>query len=83
MLSSVHHFASPLDLPYARQAPASPMPSSHYQYELAGILVHKGTVDSGHYYSYIKERTPHDPLKPARWYLFNDAIVDVFDERVR
>lgn len=27
---------------------------SYYEYELAGILVHTGTADSGHYYSYIR-----------------------------
>jgi ubiquitin carboxyl-terminal hydrolase 34 len=26
-----------------------------YNYELVGIVVHSGTADSGHYYSYIKE----------------------------
>ena len=30
--------------------------SSYYQYELKGIIVHKGDSDSGHYYSYIKVR---------------------------
>jgi len=27
----------------------------YYNYELVGIVVHSGTADSGHYYSYIKE----------------------------
>lgn len=27
---------------------------SYYQYQLAGILVHTGTADSGHYYSFIR-----------------------------
>lgn len=27
---------------------------SYYQYELAGILVHTGTADYGHYYSFIR-----------------------------
>lgn len=31
-----------------------PHPPSYYEYELAGILVHMGTSDSGHYYSYIR-----------------------------
>lgn len=31
---------------------------SYYQYELVGVVVHMGTADSGHYYSYIKERVP-------------------------
>lgn len=31
-------------------------PDSYYKYRLAGVLVHAGTADSGHYYSYIKQR---------------------------
>lgn len=30
-------------------------PSEYYQYDLVGVIVHAGTADSGHYYSYIKE----------------------------
>jgi len=29
-------------------------PKEYYEYELMGILVHRGVADSGHYYSYIK-----------------------------
>jgi ubiquitin C-terminal hydrolase len=29
-------------------------PPSYYEYELVGIVVHMGTADCGHYYSYIK-----------------------------
>jgi ubiquitin carboxyl-terminal hydrolase 34 len=29
--------------------------AEYYNYELVGIVVHSGTADSGHYYSYIKE----------------------------
>ena len=32
--------------------------ATYYQYELAGILVHAGGPDSGHYYSFIRERVP-------------------------
>lgn len=30
-------------------------PSEYYKFDLVGIIVHTGTADSGHYYSYIKE----------------------------
>ncbi|RYE98641.1 MAG: hypothetical protein EOO41_02140, partial [Methanobacteriota archaeon] len=30
----------------------------YYQYELTGIVVHTGTLESGHYYSFIRERGP-------------------------
>jgi uncharacterized UBP type Zn finger protein len=29
---------------------------SYYEYELSGILVHRGGSESGHYYSFIKEK---------------------------
>jgi ubiquitin C-terminal hydrolase len=28
---------------------------AYYNYELAGVVVHTGTADSGHYYAYIKD----------------------------
>ena len=30
-------------------------PAAYYEYELTGVIVHTGTSDSGHYFSYIKE----------------------------
>lgn len=36
---------------------------SHYQYQLAGVLVHSGHADSGHYYSFIKERNSNGKKK--------------------
>ncbi|KAI1808395.1 hypothetical protein F4811DRAFT_559152 [Daldinia bambusicola] len=42
-------------------------------FELVGILVHSGTAESGHYYSYIRER-PTSSSKPS-WVEFNDELV--------
>eukprot|EP01133_Synstelium_polycarpum_P007566 gene7566-8852_t len=53
-------------------------PASYYQYELSGILVHTGTADSGHYYSFIKERNPLIPGQPRRWIHFNDQLTEIF-----
>ncbi|EKX52244.1 hypothetical protein GUITHDRAFT_51654, partial [Guillardia theta CCMP2712] len=53
-------------------------------YDLVGVLVHTGTADSGHYYSYIKERKPvslDGDNDSAKWYLFNDTNVELFDEK--
>lgn len=46
-------------------------------FELVGVLVHSGTAESGHYYSYVRER----PLAGGRksWVEFNDADVTAFD----
>lgn len=49
----------------------------YYDYELTGILVHMGTSDSGHYYSFIRERE-----EEGLWYEFNDSFVDSFDPKV-
>lgn len=53
------------------------------QYELRGIVAHVGTADSGHYYSFIKEREPKGGVE-ARWHEFNDRIVTPFSpEKIR
>ena len=51
-----------------------------YEYELSGIVIHRGTADSGHYYSYIKDRNSGGADGKAKWYQFNDTAVDPFEE---
>ncbi|KAI5306659.1 hypothetical protein KEM56_007756 [Ascosphaera pollenicola] len=46
-------------------------------FELVGVLVHSGTAESGHYYSYIKER-PLATDSTSGWAEFNDADVSRF-----
>lgn len=46
-------------------------------FELVGVLVHTGTAESGHYYSYIRER-PTTDSQPS-WVEFNDSDVSRFD----
>jgi ubiquitin C-terminal hydrolase len=41
------------------------------------VLVHSGSANSGHYYSYIKERDGDG--SEARWLEFNDTKVSNFD----
>ncbi|KAF9917165.1 hypothetical protein BX616_001769 [Lobosporangium transversale] len=51
-----------------------------FQYNLVGVLVHTGTADSGHYYSYIKDRERNSfGSENERWYFFNDSRVEEFD----
>ncbi|KAL8674423.1 MAG: hypothetical protein Q9168_001156 [Polycauliona sp. 1 TL-2023] len=53
-------------------------PVSSDLFELVGILVHAGTAESGHYYSFIRERSVnHDPS--ASWVEFNDVDVTPFN----
>jgi len=46
---------------------------------LVGVLVHSGTAESGHYYSYIRERVPRNGQNNTRWFEFNDSEVSQFD----
>jgi hypothetical protein len=69
--------------------PAPPSrPREYYQYDLVGVVVHTGTLESGHYYSFIKERGPRAAARAAarpeggangRWLEFNDSVVSEFD----
>ena len=47
-------------------------------FELVGILVHHGAAESGHYYSYIRER-PTNPSQGKTWVEFNDSDVTEFN----
>ena len=46
----------------------------YFQYELKGVAIHIGYADSGHYYSYIQERS-----EKKNWLEFNDTVVRNFD----
>ena len=48
---------------------------SYYRYELVGVLVHSGTAEGGHYYSFIKDRSGES----KGWFEFNDNKVRPFD----
>ncbi|EDR26733.1 ubiquitin specific protease, putative [Entamoeba dispar SAW760] len=48
--------------------------NGEYKFKLVGVLVHLGTLDSGHYYSYIKDQETGD-----EWFSFNDDLIDKFD----
>lgn len=51
----------------------SPGDSSEDWFELVGVLVHAGTAESGHYYSYIRERPTS--RENENWFEFNDDTV--------
>jgi ubiquitin carboxyl-terminal hydrolase 9/24 len=55
-------------------------PDSYYEYELTGVTVHTGSMDRGHYYSFIQER-PTAAGQVGRWMEFNDTVVRPFDSR--
>eukprot|EP00041_Stephanoeca_diplocostata_P039081 m.1585860 g.1585860 ORF g.1585860 m.1585860 type:complete len:2436 (+) comp25326_c0_seq1:243-7550(+) len=45
-------------------------PAPVYNYKLAGVTVHSGQANGGHYYSFIRSRGD-----PTKWYRFDDADV--------
>ena len=47
-------------------------PKEYTNYELNGVVIHMGEANSGHYYSYIKNREKDD------WFEFNDRHVSKF-----
>lgn len=59
-----------------------PAPLDYYNFDLQGIVVHMGTADSGHYYSFIKETESfekQDDPNSEQWMEFNDSFVSEFD----
>jgi ubiquitin carboxyl-terminal hydrolase 9/24 len=56
--------------------PLRSLPDEDYEYHLAGVLVHSGVAQGGHYYSFIKDRSSESKDK---WYRFDDEDVTPFD----
>ena len=53
---------------------------NYYHYILRGIVIHDGTAQAGHYYSYACEREHSASTgKKSRWFEMNDTEVKHFD----
>ena len=61
------------DIP--KQDPLSALPDEDYEYRLAGVLVHAGVAQGGHYYSFIRDRSGTGD----KWYRFEDEDVTPFN----
>jgi ubiquitin C-terminal hydrolase len=72
-INSRLEFPNTVDLyPYTKSGLLNPeVICEDFQYDLTGIVVHKGTAEVGHYYSFIK-------TEPNKWYEFNDSVVKTF-----
>ena len=66
---------APYNVDYLKDTSEPPDPDV---FALVGVLVHQGTAESGHYYSYIQERPSHDP-RTSKWVEFNDSEVSEFN----
>lgn len=74
-------FPSEIDMyPYTSEGLAEAADKSEddrsIMYDLVGVVVHSGTADTGHYYSFIKDRG--EPTA-QQWLEFNDEVVREFD----
>ena len=94
-LNNRFEFPAVLDLwPYSADAaavgavdgpPLPGLPREAYIFDLCGIVVHMGSLESGHYYSLIRERGARAVERaaargtPPAWLEFNDAVVSEFD----
>ena len=66
-----------------------PKDESYYEFELVGVVVHTGTADAGHYYSYInvKREGEEDQMVYDKtnsndvnnWLEFNDSLIRSFN----
>ena len=70
-LNDNFEFGESLDMAPFLAEEADTSESSETTYSLSGVLVHSGTADSGHYYSFAKDG--------SRWLQFNDSNVTEFD----
>jgi len=58
--------------------PLRSLPDDDYEYKLAGVLVHHGVAQGGHYYSFIRDRTTNNGSS-NEWFRFDDDEVTPFD----
>ncbi|MCJ1245998.1 hypothetical protein MMC30_003202 [Trapelia coarctata] len=66
---------APYNVEYLKD-PDQPIEADNFT--LVGVLVHSGNAESGHYYSYVRER-PSESGDGGVWVEFNDADVTRFD----
>jgi len=77
--SSEEDSASPMDTNEEEFDPLSSLPDEDYEYRLAGVLVHHGVAQGGHYYSFIRDRLAGANDSSNKWYRFDDEDVTPFD----
>lgn len=73
-------FPDAIDMrPYSLRALSEPEDQPNADmFELVGVIIHAGTAEMGHYYSFARERPSTRPTHEA-WIQFNDSDVTKFD----
>lgn len=56
---------------FNKQIPERKYEEDYYRFRLRGIIIHMGSADGGHYYSFIRQG--------EQWHEFNDTVVRKFD----
>lgn len=56
---------------FNKQIPERKYAEDYYKFRLRGIIIHTGSADGGHYYSFIRQG--------EQWHEFNDTFVRKFD----
>ena len=60
-------------------SPAINLPKAYYMYRLKGVIVHMGALNSGHYYSLLRDDARTEYPEDERWFNFNDTHVRKLD----
>jgi ubiquitin carboxyl-terminal hydrolase 22/27/51 len=66
-LNLLPHTAAALCAPAASATSAPPLPRPEHLYDLFGIAVHQGTMQTGHYTAFVRHK--------ASWYHCDDAMI--------
>ncbi|OMJ90056.1 hypothetical protein SteCoe_7634 [Stentor coeruleus] len=66
-------FEFPMEISFKKWCKDQDKDEGYYDYDLVGVIVHSGTADSGHYYSFIKNRSN------KIWFKFDDRYVDFYN----
>ncbi|KAF2100491.1 hypothetical protein NA57DRAFT_54575 [Rhizodiscina lignyota] len=64
--------------PYTIEHLNNPANATEDNFDLVGVLLHKGVAEHGHYFSYIRSR-PGVNNEPPKWIQFDDADVTEFN----
>ncbi|GAB7345899.1 hypothetical protein MBLNU457_4137t1 [Dothideomycetes sp. NU457] len=72
-------FPAQLDMaPFKLENLANPSKSIPDNFELIGVIVHQGTLQMGHYWSYAKDHRTYGQ-QPGSWFRMEDAMVQPCD----
>lgn len=63
----------PVNINFKNWSKVQDRSEDYYEFELAGVLLHSGTADSGHYTSIVKDRTTQE------WFKFDDRYVEKYN----